>query len=127
MVDGCSVCVAGMLPPRVDFMYSCTHTPPHPTHTHTRAGWPGFFCVLLSHRRGLISQAERDRIFAAMRAIGLPTMVPRCSVEMLHKVGPYVLAIFMCSLYICICIYTCVCLYIHAGGLGLYIHAGGLA
>lgn len=55
-------------------------TPPSP---HTRTG---FFCAILSRRRGLISTAERDRILAAMRAIGLPTMVPQCSVGMLHKV-----------------------------------------
>jgi 3-dehydroquinate synthase len=37
----------------------------------------GFFSVLLARRRGLCSLSERDRIFKVMRAIGLPTMVPR--------------------------------------------------
>lgn len=61
---------------------------PHPNHlSPPNLTTPsGFFCVLLSRRRGLISAAERDRILAAMRGIGLPTMVPRCSVAMLHKV-----------------------------------------
>jgi len=36
----------------------------------------GFFSVILSRRRGLCSSADRDRILAAMRSIGLPTMVP---------------------------------------------------
>lgn len=36
----------------------------------------GFFSVILSRRRGLCSYAERDRILAAMRSIGLPSMVP---------------------------------------------------
>lgn len=58
-----------------------------PTTNHSNPSkTPGFFCVLLSRRRGLISATERDRILSAMRGIGLPTMVPRCSVAMLHKV-----------------------------------------
>lgn len=45
----------------------------------------GFFCVVLSRRRGLCSAYDRDRIFRAMKRIGLPTEIPQCSVDMLYK------------------------------------------
>lgn len=45
----------------------------------------GFFCVVLSRRRGLISSYDRDRIFRAMKAVGLPTEIPQCSIDMLYK------------------------------------------
>lgn len=45
----------------------------------------GFFCVILSRRRGLCSTYDRDRIFRCMKAIGLPTEIPQCSVDMLYK------------------------------------------
>jgi 3-dehydroquinate synthetase len=32
----------------------------------------GFLCVVLAQRRGMVSAAVRDRIFAAMTRIGLP-------------------------------------------------------
>jgi 3-dehydroquinate synthetase len=34
----------------------------------------GFLCVLLAQRRGMVSAAVKDRIFAAMTRIGLPTL-----------------------------------------------------
>lgn len=41
----------------------------------------GFFCVILSHRRGWISNVVRDRVFSAMQSIGLPIWHPDCTLK----------------------------------------------
>ncbi|KAK4524405.1 hypothetical protein GAYE_SCF03G2306 [Galdieria yellowstonensis] len=45
----------------------------------------GFFCVILSHRRRLISTEERDRIFYTMKALGLPTIDALCVPQVLWR------------------------------------------
>uniref|UniRef100_A0A7S2Y0A6 3-dehydroquinate synthase domain-containing protein n=1 Tax=Fibrocapsa japonica TaxID=94617 RepID=A0A7S2Y0A6_9STRA len=45
----------------------------------------GFLCVLISHRRGLITLEERNRIFACMTAMGLPTTCDFCTMEVLKQ------------------------------------------
>lgn len=45
----------------------------------------GFLCVILSHRRGWITTSERNRIFAVMRDIGLPTWNEACTLKLLSK------------------------------------------
>lgn len=45
----------------------------------------GFLCVTLSHRMGWISVETRNRIFATMNSIGLPTWNPACTLKLLNK------------------------------------------
>lgn len=45
----------------------------------------GFFCVILSHKKGWISTDTRDRIFSAMKRIGMPTCHPACTLPQLTK------------------------------------------
>ncbi|CAM9589428.1 unnamed protein product, partial [Heterosigma akashiwo] len=45
----------------------------------------GFLCVVLSHRRGMITAAQRDRIFAAMRALNLPTTCDFMTIDVMMK------------------------------------------
>lgn len=45
----------------------------------------GFFCVILAHRRGWISTSIRDRVFAAMRSMQLPTWHPDCNLDTMSK------------------------------------------
>mmetsp|Transcript_3229 Transcript_3229/g.9852 ORF Transcript_3229/g.9852 Transcript_3229/m.9852 type:complete len:433 (-) Transcript_3229:233-1531(-) len=45
----------------------------------------GFFCVVLSHRRRLISTAVRDRIMATMHAMKLPTYDKSCTIDVMWQ------------------------------------------
>eukprot|EP00871_Galdieria_phlegrea_P005709 jgi/Galph1/625/GphlegSOOS_G5350.1 len=45
----------------------------------------GFFCVILAHRRKLISTRERDRVFNTMKALNLPTIDPLCVPKVLWR------------------------------------------
>lgn len=45
----------------------------------------GFLCVLLSHRRNLISTETRNRVFAVMSQMGLPTWDRACTLKTLSS------------------------------------------
>lgn len=45
----------------------------------------GFICIILSHRKGWISTETRNRVFAAMRNIGLPTWNSACTIKVLSQ------------------------------------------
>lgn len=45
----------------------------------------GFICIILSHRKGWISTELRNRVFAAMTDIGIPTWHRACTLKLLSK------------------------------------------
>uniref|UniRef100_A0A7R9YCJ0 3-dehydroquinate synthase domain-containing protein n=1 Tax=Pinguiococcus pyrenoidosus TaxID=172671 RepID=A0A7R9YCJ0_9STRA len=45
----------------------------------------GWLCVLLSLGRGYINHATADRVYAAMKAIGMPTCWEHCTTDILWK------------------------------------------
>eukprot|EP00178_Gracilaria_changii_P003269 TRINITY_DN147_c0_g2_i1.p1 TRINITY_DN147_c0_g2~~TRINITY_DN147_c0_g2_i1.p1 ORF type:complete len:419 (+),score=98.32 TRINITY_DN147_c0_g2_i1:1394-2650(+) len=45
----------------------------------------GFLCILLSHRKGWISTQLRNRVFAVMKRLGLPTWHAACTLKVLTK------------------------------------------
>jgi 3-dehydroquinate synthetase len=45
----------------------------------------GFFCIILAHQRGWISTHLRNRVFAAMRSMKLPTCHPDCTERLMWQ------------------------------------------